>query len=333
MTKVTIIVPVFNVENYLRQALDSLINQTLSDIEIICVNDGSTDNSLSILEEYAASDSRFKIINQENQGQGTARNNAIKYANGEYLAFVDPDDWVELNAFEKMYNKAKKFNADLIEFSFFQYKERNNTLTKKKLKLNLPVETIIKGLDYPKYIFQPPRYPWNKFFRTELIKNNNVAFGIGRFHEDQNFVIQARALSTRILYCPNDYLYNYRLRISSSSYRINLDMLNKVKLNKELKEFLIKNKCYNNLEEDFYKYCIKGLADVYKRLPDEYRENYDNDVKTLLSDDKYSLYEKQKIKRKSFLESIFGVKNVFDAGSQYKVLIILGKEITLHKIF
>ena len=88
MPKVSVIIPVYNVEKYLRECLDSVINQTLSDIEIICINDGSTDNSLEILKEYAENDSRIKIITQENQGQGVARNNAIEAAQGEYLVFV-----------------------------------------------------------------------------------------------------------------------------------------------------------------------------------------------------------------------------------------------------
>ena len=95
MVKISIIIPVYNVENYLRVCLNSIVNQSLSDIEIICVNDGSVDNSLDILKEYAAKDNRFVIINQENCGQGIARNKALDIAKGKYIAFVDPDDWIE----------------------------------------------------------------------------------------------------------------------------------------------------------------------------------------------------------------------------------------------
>ena len=103
MVKISIIVPVYNTEPYLEQCLDSIINQTLEDIEIICVNDGSTDNSLSVLEEYASKDNRIKIINQENEGPGFARNNGLKSVNGEYVLFVDSDDWIELNTCEALY--------------------------------------------------------------------------------------------------------------------------------------------------------------------------------------------------------------------------------------
>ena len=103
MPKISVIIPVYNVEKYITQCLESLVNQTMNDLEFVCVNDGSTDNSLNILKNYAEKDSRFVIINQTNQGAGVARNTAIKAAKGEYLVCLDPDDWFELNAMEVLY--------------------------------------------------------------------------------------------------------------------------------------------------------------------------------------------------------------------------------------
>ena len=114
--KVSVIVPVYNVEKYLKDCLDSVVNQTLEDIEIICVNDGSTDNSLAILEEYAEKDSRIKIITQENKGLGGARNTGLYHANGEYISFIDSDDWIELNTFEELYNMSKNLDLDMLMF-------------------------------------------------------------------------------------------------------------------------------------------------------------------------------------------------------------------------
>lgn len=113
MPKVSIIVPVYNVEKYLRKCIDSLVNQTLNDIEIICINDGSTDKSLKILKEYKNKDSRIILLNQENSGQSVARNRGIEIAKGEYLGFVDPDDWIDLDYYEKLYNAAIGTNADI----------------------------------------------------------------------------------------------------------------------------------------------------------------------------------------------------------------------------
>ena len=120
-TKISVIIPVYNVEKYLSECLDSIVNQTLKEIEIICVNDGSTDNSLSILKEYAFKDNRIKIINKENEGQGYARKVGLDSATGKYILFCDSDDYyAELTAFEKLYNCAEDKETDLVTFDFFR---------------------------------------------------------------------------------------------------------------------------------------------------------------------------------------------------------------------
>ena len=116
MPKVSVIIPIYNTEKYLRKCLDSVCNQTLSDIEIICVNDCSTDNSLEILEEYASKDNRIKLIDfKENKGAAVARNAGIDEAKGEYIGFVDSDDFIDLDFYEKLYNKAVKSGADCVK--------------------------------------------------------------------------------------------------------------------------------------------------------------------------------------------------------------------------
>ena len=108
MPKVSIVIPTYNVEQYLKECLDSVINQTLKDIEIICVDDGSTDNSGKILDEYAAKDSRIKVIHKENGGYGKAMNVGIDNATGEYIGIVEPDDYIEFDMYETLYINAKK---------------------------------------------------------------------------------------------------------------------------------------------------------------------------------------------------------------------------------
>ena len=115
MIKVSVIVPVYNVENYLVKCLDSLVHQTLKDIEIIVVNDGSPDNSQNIIDTYVKKyPKKIKAFSKKNGGQGSARNYGLKYAKGEYIAFVDSDDYVDLDMFFKMYNKAKEDNSDIV---------------------------------------------------------------------------------------------------------------------------------------------------------------------------------------------------------------------------
>ena len=112
--KVSIIIPVYNVEKYLRQCLDSIVNQTLKEIEVICINDGSTDNSPIILEEYEKKDPRIRVITQENMGSGVARNRAIQQAKGKYIGFMDSDDWADPTMFEKLYENAELNNSDIV---------------------------------------------------------------------------------------------------------------------------------------------------------------------------------------------------------------------------
>ena len=120
MTKVSIIVPVYNVVDYLSDCLESLVKQTLDDIEIICVNDGSTDSSLIVLEKYEKQYDFIKIINQRNKGLASARNAGIAAAKGEYLGFVDSDDWIDTEFYEKLYEAAKRHNTDIAAASIIR---------------------------------------------------------------------------------------------------------------------------------------------------------------------------------------------------------------------
>ena len=120
--KVSVILPVYNASDYLHQCMDSIVGQTLKDIEIICVDDGSTDNSLDILKEYEQKDKRVKVIQQKNAGAGAARNNGLSIATGEYLSFLDSDDFFEPDMLEKAYEKAKGSNAQIVVFRSDQYR-------------------------------------------------------------------------------------------------------------------------------------------------------------------------------------------------------------------
>ena len=130
--KVSVILPVYNVSEYLRQCMDSIVGQTLKDIEIICVDDGSTDDSLEILKEYEAKDKRVKVIEQKNAGAGAARNNGLAIATGEYLSFLDSDDFFEPDMLEKAYEKGKSANAQGVVFRADQYREDLNEFVQVK---------------------------------------------------------------------------------------------------------------------------------------------------------------------------------------------------------
>ena len=127
--KVSVIIPVYNVEKYLRECLDSVVNQTLREIEIICVDDGSTDSSLDILKEYASKDNRITVIGQQNLHAGVARNAGLAVARGEYLSFLDSDDFFELNMLAEMYNTAKKDGSDTVICGNYVYNDTKKQIT------------------------------------------------------------------------------------------------------------------------------------------------------------------------------------------------------------
>lgn len=205
MAKVSVIVPVYNVEKYLKRCLDSLINQTLSDIDIICINDGSKDSSLQILEQYAQKDSRIVIYNQENSGLSVARNTGLEHASGEYIGFVDSDDWVDLDFYENLYNSAKNNNADIAVADFIR--EHPN---KKPKRLKLKEEKIYTTPEDKFMICKVHREGcvWNKIYRTEFIHSINLKFVPKMYYEDRDFTIRSLYFSKKLVTTPNTY-YRY----------------------------------------------------------------------------------------------------------------------------
>lgn len=214
MIKVSIIVPVYNVEKYLNKCLYSLVNQTLKDIEIIIINDGSPDNSKIIIDKYVKEYPRIiKVINQENQGLSDARNNALKIASADYIMYVDSDDYVELDFVEKMYNKAVSEKADVVICGNnvvdedYQIKERTypnnysgNSLVERILLGNLCV--------------------WNKIYKKSLIEN--IKFRSRVWYEDLDYSFKVMTLSKKTVFLEEN-LYNYLIRSNSIMSSKNLD--------------------------------------------------------------------------------------------------------------
>lgn len=211
--KVSVIIPVYNVEEYLRECLDSVVKQTLREIEIICVDDGSTDNSLEILKEYAKKDNRITVITQKNLHAGVARNAGLAVAKGEYLSFLDSDDFFELNMLEETYNKAKIDNADIVIFRYIKYDCKNLTEA-----MNVGANTkilssnrIVSSEICSQYIFQITcPMPWNKIFKREFIEDIKIKYQSITLSNDLYFVYAAISSAIRISYLPNN-LMKYRI--------------------------------------------------------------------------------------------------------------------------
>ena len=243
MPNLSIITPIYNTQKYLNRCLDSLINQTLKDIEIICINDCSTDNSLEILKEYQNKDKRIKIINlKENKKQGYARNIALNEANGEYIGFIDSDDWIDLNYFEKLYTKAKEHNCDIALATNVRI---GNGITKKRLNLKEEkiAYTLQEKIDLSNQAKNP--CPTNKIYKKELLINNNITFSEGCFCEDKIFTTKAIYYSNKIISVPDIYYYyfeNPTSTVNSKAKKHTKELINdKNKAKKEVINFLRQN--------------------------------------------------------------------------------------------
>ena len=175
MPKVSVIVPVYKVEEYLPKCLDSLVNQTLEDIEIILVNDGSPDNSDKIIKKYAKKDKRIVYIEKENGGQASARNMGVKVAKGEFISFVDSDDWIELETLEECYKKAKKEKSDIVQFDL------NKVINGEK---HYEPFFTLEGEDLKKTYILNVTSPWGKIIKKEIITDNDLYFPEGIIYED-----------------------------------------------------------------------------------------------------------------------------------------------------
>ena len=206
---VSVIVPVYNVEKYLDECLSSLVNQTLSDIEIIVVNDGTKDNSQNIIDQYVKQYPN-KVISliKENGGLGDARNYGIPYAKGEYIGFVDSDDIVHLEMYEKMFNKAKLENSDLVlcDLEYF-YETSNEKMVKEGL-------VQIENIDINKTVFLSPLFAWNKLYRRSLFIESGLKYPIGLWYEDIPVTVPFFTLAKKISYVHETLIY-YRQRSTS----------------------------------------------------------------------------------------------------------------------
>ncbi len=216
MVKISIIIPIYNVEKYLPECLDSIISQTFSDIEIICINDGSTDDSLKILQDYKKKDNRIIIIDKQNEGSGIARNIGLKKALGEYICFIDSDDWLENStSLEKMYNAAEKDCLDILIFGGYSCYEKYGKLIKWKGKYRLKslnkkyFKNIFGAKNIKKDIFKFPTTAWTKLYSREFLIKNEIKFQPIKVGQDQLFFFHSMILAKRIKVL-NEYLYCYR---------------------------------------------------------------------------------------------------------------------------
>ncbi len=218
--KVSVLIPCYNVADYLVQCLDSVSNQTLTDIEIICINDGSTDSTLDIIKQYSEKDSRFIIIDKPNEGYGKSMNRGLDVVSGEYVAIVESDDWIESDALELLYNTAKENNADMVKADYVFVDNATGRQTKSwsmsladnlKNRVFCPVEQNVNIMwtGHPSI--------WTCLYSKKMLMDNNIRFveSDGAAFQDMGFKVKTFAVAQRFIYIPRVVLY-YRKHANNS---------------------------------------------------------------------------------------------------------------------
>ena len=291
MVKVSVIVPVYNVEEYLAWCLDTVVAQTFEDIEIICVNDGSTDRSCDILEHYKNFDSRIKIINKKNGGLSSARNEGIEAAVGKYILFLDSDDWLSSTAVEHLYNDAEKNDSDVVVFDFIWDDCLKKTKTIMTNKEYYDGSTFnIDTIDLFMYKHFPPA-AWSRMYRTSLIKENDIRFFEDMIYEDLPFWAEVFVKSKKITYIP-ELLYSYRaLREGSLMAKRGRVVFDIIKAYDRVENIFKSSGYWEKYKPVIQLLMIRDFLHRYDIIEPELREEYFNALKSLNKNVGMVLYE------------------------------------------
>lgn len=262
---VSIIIPVYNAEKYLKKCMDSIVNQSLKNIEIICINDASTDNSLKILKSYAKNDQRIHIINNtKNLGApGAVKNIGLKIAQGEYIGFVDSDDYVDINYFEELYNKAKSNDAEIASCLCLAYIQKNNQIKK---QINCSEGVLISPKDKEKLISLQGAN-WNKIYSKKLIEKHNIlCFEQRSIAEDNFFSVITMCIANKISTTSNCCYYYRKHDASITSHKRTKDDFSIFEVYKQIDIWMDKNKFYPKYKQVVYRRKIQDFIWFYKNV-------------------------------------------------------------------
>lgn len=260
---VSVVVPVYNCEEHLRQCLDSLLGQTLSDLELICVDDGSTDSAPRILAEYAAADSRVRVITQENSGPGHARNVGMDKAVGEYLYFFDCDDWCEPELLELACARANAMQADLVALPHTAFDQRVGEafpVSWALLPEKYPAD-VCSWRDNPDWLFRAfQNYPWNKILRTDFVRENGLHFQEDiRLTEDLMFSAPALVRARRMTFLPETLVHHREGTGKNAMAAKDLHPLDFIEAFRSLRGFLEAEGVYDDLRIAYENWAIDGI--------------------------------------------------------------------------
>ncbi len=299
MPKISVIVPVYNVEDYLRECLDSLCYQTLIDIEIICINDGSTDKSLEILREYESKNPKITVYSQENKGLSGARNTGMKHVSGEYIYFLDSDDILIPTALERMYSVSKRRSLDILLFKLINFDDKTREKFKSKyydmkfLKQKVG-ENIFSYDDVGNDLFRIAVTPQGKLFKKELIED--MHFIEGFIFEDNPFFFESFFRAEKV-YFLDEYLCLKRKRSESITSTPNEQFLDYIYISNILIDICKRYDVYEKYKEGLYSKNMNNIYLRFLQIGDEFKEKYFQKMKQDFSNKKEE-YDKDDIFQK-----------------------------------
>ena len=348
MCKISIIIPVYNANKSLHRCLNSIINQSYNDFEIICINDGSKDNSLEILNFYTTEDSRIRVIDQENSGPAMARHKGLDIAQGKYIMFCDADDWYEPKMLEKMISTIEDKNVDLVMCDTNIINESNTEIERCKYDNFAHKLNIKEYADINKDIIKEINVVlWNKIFKKEILDNFNIKYPTKYEHDDSMFFYKY------IICCKNYYgldekLYNYVIGNPNSimgqvinctnngrqfdfifAWQNFWDFFNSNNFSNEYKNFFVIANC-NSIAHFYRLLILEDRTKAFELIKDYINKNnfllINKDFKVLSKKNKFSKFDKYYFEdHVSFLQKIFSIRK--DKLKTHKILRILGFKI------
>ena len=307
MPKVSILIPCYNVEKFIRQCMNSVVNQTLHDIEIICVNDGSTDSTLDILREYEDRDSRVKVISKHNSGYGASMNIALESAKGEFIGIVESDDYADLNMFENLYNLALKHNVDIVKGDWYSYYGEEDKLVENNHFSEFEEEVVLDP-KISKNIFVIPSLIAASIYKKTFLDKYAIRFleTPGASYQDTAFAAKTIMAVDKLVLTKKNY-YCYRVDNQNSSVKSSAkvfcicDEYNEINsfMDKypEMKSTLEEQKCANQYREYLWnlnRLEEKESKEFFKVFRTEFKKYYDSDI---LKDEFFARYPKRDVLR------------------------------------
>lgn len=292
---ISVIIPVYNVENYLHVCLNSVLRQTYENFEIICIDDASTDSSLEILEYFTQKDSRIKILkNEVNRGPGFSRNRGLEVAQGKYISFLDGDDWLSPNAFEILINKAEEDDLDLLMFKNIVYYDEPQDFGFEEYYdmefMNKFENKVFNHFDLDKTkLFVMSNAPWNKFYLKSFLDENDIRFpNENLIHEDNPFFYNVITSAKRVSII-NKYLHNRRRRNGSIMTLNNERLFDNIEISYKILDVLLEKELYEHYKKEVLTYIFSLIfRGKYNQIEGEFKEEFFKSVQ-----EAYKVYVKK----------------------------------------